>query len=110
TITNNDVAAPLGGVRPGIRVDSGNGAAGENTNVCADIRGNTSAGSGSPATHGIGLRKQGTRSSVDTFRVKGMSATSSPGVDSYPSGQTPNGNGVLLIAATSGFSNCSSSP
>src|SRR5262249_28753881 len=55
-ITNNIVSAPLGGVRPGIRVDSGNGAAGENVAVTADIRNNTSAGSN--GAQGIGLRKQ----------------------------------------------------
>ena len=60
TIINSHVDAPLGGVRPGIRVDSGNNTAGENTNVCVDIRSNTSAGSG--GTNGIGLRKQGTNS------------------------------------------------
>ena len=104
SITNNNVAAPLGGVRPGIRVDSGNNAAGENTTVCVNITGNVSAGSG--GTNGIGLRKQGTNSIVDAFGVVGMAATSSPGVETYVSGLNPSGNGVLLISATSGFSNC----
>src|SRR5262249_28880508 len=108
TIVNSNVAAPLGGVRPGIRVDSGNNTAGENTTVCVDIRSNTSAGSG--GTNGIGLRKQGTSTTVDAFGVVGMAATSSPGVESYVSGLNPAGNGVLLISATSGFSNCSSAP
>src|SRR5262249_20742238 len=103
TITNNNVAAPLAGVRPGIRVDSGNNTTGENTKVVVDIENNTSAGSG--GTNGIGLRKQGTSTTVDTFSVVGMTATSSPGVESYVSGLNPNGNGVLLISATSGFSN-----
>jgi hypothetical protein len=36
-----------------------------------------------------------------------MSATSSPGVESYVNGLNPAGNGTLLLSATSGFSNCS---
>src|SRR5262249_1359484 len=103
TITNNNVAAPLAGVRRGIRVDSGNNTAGENTKVVVDIENNTSAGSG--GTNGIGLRKQGTSTTIDSFGVVGMTATSSPGVESYVSGLNPNGNGVLLISAPSGFSN-----
>src|SRR5262249_35539894 len=102
-ITNNTVAAPLAGVRPGIRADSGNNTSGENTTVIVDIRSNTSAGSG--GTNGIGLRKQGTNPAVDAFSVVGMAATSSPGVESYVSGLNPAGNGVLLISATSGFTN-----
>src|SRR5262249_18780546 len=106
-ITNNNVAAPLGGVRPGIRVDSGSNTTGENTSVCVNLTGNTSAGSG--GTNGIGLRRQGSSVNVpagDVFNVVGMAATSSPGVDSYVSGLNPNGSGVLLISATSGFGNC----
>src|SRR5262249_20552133 len=104
-IQNNTVAAPLGGVRPGIRVDSGNNTAGENTSVCLNISGNTSAGSG--GTQGIGLRKQGTVPTTDAFAINGMTATSSPGVESYVDGLNPAGGGTLLISATSGFSNCS---
>ena len=103
-VTSSNVAAPLAGVRPGIRVDSGNNTAGENTSVCVNLTGNTTAGSG--GTNGIGLRKQGTSTSVDTFSVVGMAATSSPGVETYVSGLNPAGNGVLLISATSGFGNC----
>src|SRR5262249_2802444 len=84
TITNNNVAAPLAGVRPAIRVDSGNNTTGENTTVVVDIQNNTSAGSG--GTNGIGLRKQGTSTTVDSFAVVGMTATSSPGVETYVSG------------------------
>src|SRR5205814_1362498 len=104
SITNNNVAAPLGGVRPGIRVDSGNNTAGENTTLCANITGNTSAGSG--GSLGIGLRKQGTAPTTDAFGVVGMAATSSPGVEAYVSGNNPAGNGCFLISATSGFSSC----
>jgi len=115
-ISNNTVAAPLTGARPGIRVDSGT-ANGNNT-VCADIFTNTTAGSGSVA--GIGLRRQSTNANV--FGVEGMGATSSPGVEQYVgngAGKNPgtaNGvgdgsfNGVLLLSATTGFSNCSAAP
>jgi hypothetical protein len=104
-IENNTVAAPLAGVRPGIRVDSGSTTGTGNTTVCLNISGNTSAGSG--GVQGIGLRKQGTAPATNVFGVNGMSATSSPGVESYVNGLNPAGNGTLLLSATSGFSNCS---
>ena len=50
-IRNNSVAAPLGGARPGIRVDAGNASSLDDA-VCLDISGNTSAGSG--GAQGIG--------------------------------------------------------
>ena len=103
-IQNNTVAAPLGGVRPGIRVDAGN-ASSINDSVCLNISGNTSAGSG--GTQGIGLRKQGAVTTTNAFGVNGMVATATPGVESYVNGLNPAGNGTLLISATSGFSNCS---
>jgi hypothetical protein len=103
-VQNNTVAAPLGGVRPGIRVDSGNTASGDNDTVCLNISGNTSAGSG--GTQGIGLRKQGTVSNQFTFGINGMAATASPGVETYVNGLNPAGGGTLLISAASGFSNC----
>ncbi len=103
-LQNNAVAAPLGGVRPGIRLDSGN-ASSLNETVCANLSGNTSAGSGGHP--GIGLRKQGTASAVHAFGVHGMAATASPGVENYIDALNPAGNGTQLISATSGFSNCS---
>jgi hypothetical protein len=103
-IQNNTVAAPLSGVREGIRIDAGN-AASVNDSVCLNISGNTSAGSG--GVQGIGLRKQGTVSTTNAFGVNGMAATATPGVESYVNGLNPAGNGTLLISATSGFSNCS---
>ncbi|MFN8633983.1 MAG: Calx-beta domain-containing protein [Chloroflexota bacterium] len=124
SIKNNTVAAPLGGARPGIRVDSGNGVntngGTENETTCLRISGNTTAGTGHTIA-GIGLRKQGTSSSLNIFGIVGMSATSSPGVEQYVgnNGQNPgteNGSGdgsvdgVLLISAGSGFSNCSTAP
>jgi hypothetical protein len=102
-IQNNVVAAPLGGVRPGIRVDSGNAASGDE-DVCVRIDGNTSAGSG--GTQGIGLRKQGAVTTTHDFRVHAMAAVASPGVETHVNGQNPAGNGTLLISATSGFSSC----
>ncbi len=105
-IQNNSVAAPLTGVRPGIRIDSGTpAAAGTNTTVCLNISGNTSAGSG--GTNGIGMRKEGTAPATNAFGVNGMAATASPGVETFVDGLNPAGNGTLLISATSGFSNCS---
>ncbi|MEO8054398.1 MAG: hypothetical protein ABI768_04555, partial [Acidobacteriota bacterium] len=103
-IQNNTVAAPLGGVRPGIRVDAGNGVSVDDS-ICLNISGNTSAGSG--GSQGLGLRKQGTVSTTNDFGVNGMGATSTPGVEAYVDGLNPGGNGTLLISATSGFSNCS---
>jgi hypothetical protein len=103
-IQNNNVGAPLSGVRPGIRIDAGN-AGSVNDSVCLNISGNTTAGSG--GTNGIGLRKQGTVATTNAFGINGMAATASPGVESYVDGLNPADNGTLLISATSGFSNCS---
>lgn len=102
-IQNNTVAAPLGGARPGIRVDSGSSVG--NTSVCLNISGNTSAGSS--GTQGIGLRKQGTVSATNVFGVNGMAATATPGVEAYVSGLNPAGSGTLLLSGLSGFQNCS---
>ncbi|HEX7139982.1 MAG TPA: Ig-like domain-containing protein, partial [Vicinamibacterales bacterium] len=103
TITNNTVAAPLSGVRSGIRVDSGSAAG--NTSLCLQLSGNTSAGSGGAT--GIGLRKQGTNSAVNVYGIVGMAATSSPGVQTYVNSQNPAGGGTTLVSASSGFTNCS---
>jgi hypothetical protein len=110
TIKTNTVAAPLTGVRQGIRVDAGNTQSADDA-VCLDISGNTSAPSvGQPAALGIGLRKQGTNPTVNDFGIEGMAATSTPGVEAFVNGQNPAGGGTLLISATSGFTNCSSAP
>ncbi|HVQ38436.1 MAG TPA: LamG-like jellyroll fold domain-containing protein, partial [Pyrinomonadaceae bacterium] len=113
-IQNNTVAAPLGGVRPGIRIDAGNnttsGVGTEDAAVCLNISGNTSSGSG--GTQGIGLRKQGTTSTVNDFGIQGLpgGSTATPNVEAYVNSQNPAGGGTLLISATSGFSTCSSAP
>ena len=122
TIKNNNVAAPLSGVRPGIRVDCG-GSSGLDDAICLDIQNNVSAGSGDPATTqapGIGLRKQGTDPNINSLSIEGLMATSTPGVENYVNSLNPgsasggpSGGGVggtLLISATSGFTNCSSAP
>jgi hypothetical protein len=103
-VQNNTVAAPLTGMRPGIRIDSGNTQDGDNDTVCLDISGNTSAGSG--GTNGIGLRKQGAVPNQFAFGIVNMAASATPGVETYVNGLNPGGNGTLLISATSGFSNC----
>jgi hypothetical protein len=101
-VTNNIVAAPLSGARSGIRIDSG--AATGNVSLCLQLSGNRSAGSG--GLTGISLRKQGTNAAVNAYGIKGMAATSSPGVESYVNAQNPLGGGTTLVSATSGFSNC----
>ncbi|HKR65230.1 MAG TPA: Ig-like domain-containing protein [Thermoanaerobaculia bacterium] len=110
-ITNNTVGAPTASVRPGIRVDSGT-AAGGNASLCLELTGNTTGGSGGSA--GIGLRKQGTNPALNAFGIVGMSATSSPGVEQYVDGLNSSvpspfgdGDGVVLLSATSGFTSCS---
>jgi uncharacterized protein (DUF2141 family) len=109
SIKDNTVATPLSGNRNGIRVDAGNSISVDD-DVCLDVSGNTSAGSGL-APEAIGLRKQGTSSTVNAFGVEGMAATSSPGVEAFVSGQQDAGSqSTLLISATSGFTNCSSAP
>jgi hypothetical protein len=69
-IRNNSVAAPLTGVRPGIRVDAGNSSSVDDA-VCAEIANNTSGGSGGHA--GIGIRKQGTNATINDFGIEGLS-------------------------------------
>ncbi|MEQ1644098.1 MAG: Ig-like domain-containing protein, partial [Pyrinomonadaceae bacterium] len=68
-IRNNVVSAPLGGVRPGIRVDAGSATSVDDA-VCADISANTSGGSG--GTAGIGVRKQGTVATTNDFGIEGL--------------------------------------
>jgi Big-like domain-containing protein len=117
-VQNNAVAAPLGGVRPGIRIESGNNTAGENTTVCVNLRDNTSAGSS--GTNGIGLRKQGTSTSTDLFQIHALDVgtgspacsgtavpAGTPNVENFVNCENPAGNGTLLISATSGFTACS---
>jgi hypothetical protein len=105
-IQNNTVAAPLSGVRQGIRVDAGN-AGSLNDSLCLNISGNTSAGSG--GTTGIGLRKQGTSTTINAFGINGLSPSpaGTPAVENYVDAQNPAGGGTLLLSATTGFTACS---
>jgi len=105
-IQNNTVAAPLFGVREGIRVDSGNGLSGENTTVCLNISGNTSAGSGGAL--GIGVRKQGTNAAIDTFGISGISPATPTNaeVQTFINTQNPASSGTDIING-SNFVSCS---
>ncbi len=107
-IANNTVAAPLGGVRPGIRVDAGNNAASNDT-VCLNISGNSSAGSG--GSEGIGIRKQGTNPAVNVFGIQGV-VPASPTIaqaESFIDGQNPAGGGTFTINGD-GFVSCNGAP
>src|SRR5262249_49916471 len=84
-----------------------------------DIHTNTSAGSG--GTNGIGLRKQGTSTSTDIFGLKGLGSSNgsctrpgspagTPNVENFINCLNPARHGTLLISATSGFTDCSTSP
>jgi len=68
-IRGNTVGAPLTGVRPGIRVDAGNASSVDDA-VCVEIANNVSGGSGGHA--GIGIRKQGTNSTINDFGIEGL--------------------------------------
>jgi large repetitive protein len=120
TIKNNTVAAPLGGVRGGIRVDAGGGASDIDNPVCLDISGNTS-GANNVNTSGINLRKEGNVATTHDFGIEGMAATSTPGVEQYVGGLNPGSqasadgrpspeNRVLLLSGTAGFTNCNTAP
>ncbi len=122
-IRNNTVAAPLGGVRQGIRVDAGNTGSVDDA-VCLSISGNTSAGSTqAPNTaSGIGLRKQGTVATTNDFGLVSLtpSPTGTPNVENLVHTNNPGsasgnftlvaGSGTDLISASSGFTSCSSAP
>jgi hypothetical protein len=86
-IQNNNVTAPLTGFRTGIRVDSGNSTG--NATVFLNIANNTTAGNNNQP--GIGLRKQGTVATTNTFGIQGMTpatATASQ-MEDYVSTQNP---------------------
>ena len=110
-VLNNVVAAPLAGVRQGIRIDAGNSAGADN-DVCLQISGNTSAPTvGQPAALGIGLRKEGTSTTVNAFGIVGFTPSGSPNGPSavtYVNSQNPSGGGTLLISANDGFTSCPS--
>jgi hypothetical protein len=100
-INSNSVAAPLGGVRPGIRVDAGNGNSTDDR-VYLNIFDNTSAGSG--ISEGIGVRKEGTVSTTNDFGI--FDATGGPTLNSPPTNAqvetfiealNPSGGGAFVV-------------
>jgi hypothetical protein len=112
----------------GIRLESAGttGSPLPDNDYCVDIQNNTTLGStdGVDTAPGIGIRKQGTSTTANAFGVEGMAATSSPGVEQYigngVGGKNPGSgsgtaggggtNGVILISATSGYTNCATAP
>lgn len=102
---NNVVGASTGaGNRPAIRVDAGNSAT-DNTIVCATITGNTATGVGSFAPYGIGVRKQGTVSTVNYFAIIGAGGTSAATIQTYLG--SVNTGGALVIAGDNFQTVCS---
>jgi hypothetical protein len=103
-LQNNTVAAPLSGVRPGIRIDSGSALG--NTTVCLNASGNTSAGSG--GTAGMGVRKQGTNPAVNVFGISGIGTPTPTNAEvvAHLSAQNPAGGGTLVLSG-SGYGSCS---
>lgn len=94
-VQNNSVAAPTDPVaRPGIRVDSGTSSGTAlNTTVCLTISGNTVAGAtdGANTYPGIGLRKQGSVATTNTFGITGLAPSPATGaqMEAYVAGQNP---------------------
>jgi len=104
-IQNNTVAAPLVATGDGIRVDSGNGLTGENTTVCLNISGNTSAGSGGRLD--IGVSKQGTNAAIDSFGISGINPSpTNAEVISFINSQNPSGGGTEILSG-SNYVSCS---
>jgi hypothetical protein len=68
TIQNNTVGNPSGGVRPGIRVESGS--ASGDTTLCLNMLNNASGSSGGSA--GLGIRKQGSVATTNDFGIVGL--------------------------------------
>jgi uncharacterized repeat protein (TIGR01451 family) len=103
TIQNNAVTAPTLANRNGIRVDSGS-AAGD-TNLCLLMTGNTSAGSG--VNQGIGIRKQGTTSTVNVFGIIGLAPSPTTGANAAAkvAADNPAGGGVDVLSGDN-FVNC----
>lgn len=80
TITNNTVSSSQPFADDGIRVESGNGTAGEANRVCLNISGNTS--SGGPGFDGIELQQR----AGTTFQLQGLGAvdgTSDTAVEAF---------------------------
>ncbi|HLX61114.1 MAG TPA: Ig-like domain-containing protein, partial [Planctomycetota bacterium] len=108
-LTGNTAGAPTAGVNNGIRVDSGNTSSANET-VCATISGNTATGSG--GDQGIGVRKQGTVATTNTFGITGISPSPAPAatVQTYLANQNPASAGGVLVLNGDNFVVCSSAP
>ena len=118
-VLRNTVGTPIenppSGTVYGIRVDAGNLPSVDDA-VDLEISNNTTSGNDDGAgTHapGIGLRKQGTSSTVNDFGIVGLpgGSTATPNVENYVNSQNPGSasgsfgvGGTVLISATSGFS------
>jgi hypothetical protein len=121
TVVSNTVAEPLGGNRPGIRIDAGNfnpgGDPPDTVTICADIRTNTTFGSST--SPGIGVRKEPTAPGT-VFGIEGLSGTSDAlTVETFLSTQNPNselgtgfdgGTRRAIVLNGTNFVNCSAAP
>jgi hypothetical protein len=107
-IAGNNVGAPLGGARPGIRVDAGN-ASSLDDGICLNIAGNTSVGSGGVA--GIGVRKQGTLPDTNDFGLFNIpqALPTNDEVTTFINGTNTSTGGVLVLNGT-GFKQCTTAP
>lgn len=94
-VQNNTVGPPTDLVaRPGIRVDSGTSSGmAVNTTVCLTISGNTVSGAtdGANTYPGIGLRKEGSVATTNTFGITGLAPSPATGaqMEAYVSAQNP---------------------
>jgi large repetitive protein len=110
-IADNNVSAPVnagGFAAEGIRVDAGNASMGDNDSVFLNIFRNTTAGSNGAA--GIGLRKQGSVSTINVFGIfdapGGPTLPSSPSntdVQTFVNALNPASSGGTDIISGSGF-------
>jgi hypothetical protein len=91
-IQNNTVGAPRSGSTVGIQVNSGSGVG--NTTLCLDMANNTTAGSNgvSGLPPGIGIRKQGTIATTNTYGIVGLSPSPATAAqaETYLSTTNPN--------------------
>ncbi|HWS90419.1 MAG TPA: Ig-like domain-containing protein [Pyrinomonadaceae bacterium] len=119
-ITDNTVAAPTTttAARAGIRVDSGSTLG--DTNMCLDLRNNTTAGSSNGVTTspGINIRKQGSVATTNDFGIEGLTPSPATGAQAstYVAGQNPGsasgsfGTGGAASLSGSNYVSCSTAP
>src|SRR5262249_45457278 len=111
-IANNTVTAPTLTNRNGIRVDSGlSDIAGAKTNVCLNISGNTSAGSG--IDKGIGVRQQSPAAvgGPYVFGIQGIpqAAPTTTDVQNFINAQNPSGGGTDILNGST-YTQCNTAP